>query len=302
MDATAEILVQGGDSVATTRRSSRTTKPTAKLQEKLQAAEKKTDMAKNMWSQQSHEGGSEGENGPADRVGESQMMGDATGNDASLMQTMLRGMLQETSTHLMSEQKQMLEPLGRVDGEPANGDADMSEQLETIRQLQQEIQARKSMTPKIASSCNLNRASLGKTPAGEKPKAARTLFRRRGSRLVPPSPGKLCIISTQRFCLVVSASETNRRSPVVFRAAGEAAKKKRFSGQYTTAEIGHAASELQKGQRAMWGSCVEVGGTKGAQKVEQLRAACVVRAAKPAVVGRGSVILQAKVRVRVQRP
>ncbi|KAK2926349.1 hypothetical protein FoTM2_013214, partial [Fusarium oxysporum f. sp. vasinfectum] len=135
MDATAEILVQGGDSVATTRRSSRTTKPTAKLQEKLQAAEKKTDMAKNMWSQQSHEGGSEGENGPADRVGESQMMGDATGNDASLMQTMLRGMLQETSTHLMSEQKQMLEPLGRVDGEPANGDADMSEQLETIRQL-----------------------------------------------------------------------------------------------------------------------------------------------------------------------
>ncbi|KAI8396592.1 hypothetical protein FOFC_21140, partial [Fusarium oxysporum] len=232
MDATAEILVQGGDSVAMTRRSSRTTKPTAKLQEKLQAAEKKTDMAKNMWSQQSHEGGSEGENGPADRVGESQMMGDATGNDASLMQTMLRGMLQETSTHLMSEQKQMLEPLGRVDGESANGDADMSEQLETIRQLQQEIQARKSMTPKIA---------------------------------------------------MVSASETNRRSPVVFRAAGEAAKKKRFSGQYTTAEIGHAASELQKGQRAMWGSCVEVGGTKGAQKVEQLRAACVVRAAKPAV-------------------
>ncbi|EXL39049.1 hypothetical protein FOCG_18332 [Fusarium oxysporum f. sp. radicis-lycopersici 26381] len=301
MDATAEILVQGGDSVATARRSSRTTKPTAKLQEKLQAAEKKTDMAKNMWSQQSHEGGSEGENGPADRVGESQMMGDATGNDASLMQTMLRGMLQETSTHLMSEQKQMLEPLGRVDGESANGDADMSEQLETIRQLQQEIQARKSMTPKIASSCNLNRASLGKTPAGEKPKAARTLFCRRGSRLVPPSPGKLCTISTQRFCLVVSASETNRRSPVVFRAAGEAAKK-RFSGQYTTTEIGHAASELQKGQRAMWGSCVEVGGTKGAQKVEQLRAACVVRAAKAAVVGRGSVILQAKARVRVQRP
>ncbi|KAK7571589.1 hypothetical protein V3481_018800 [Fusarium oxysporum f. sp. vasinfectum] len=64
-----------------------------------------------MWSQQSHEGGSEGENGPADRVGESRMMGDAMGNDVSLMRTMLRGMLQETSTRLMSEQKQMLEKL-----------------------------------------------------------------------------------------------------------------------------------------------------------------------------------------------
>ncbi|KAI8396584.1 hypothetical protein FOFC_21132 [Fusarium oxysporum] len=64
-----------------------------------------------MWSQQSHERGSEGENGPADRVGESRMMGDAMGNDVSLMRTMLRGMLQETSTRLMSEQKQMLERL-----------------------------------------------------------------------------------------------------------------------------------------------------------------------------------------------
>jgi hypothetical protein len=69
---------------------------------------------------------------------------------------------------------------------------------------------------------------------------------------------KLCTISTQRFCLVVSASETNCRSPVVFRAAAEAAKKKRVSGQYATAEIGHAASELQKGQRAIWGPCVEI--------------------------------------------
>ncbi|EXK78199.1 hypothetical protein FOQG_17123 [Fusarium oxysporum f. sp. raphani 54005] len=33
------------------------------------------------------------------------------GNDVSLMRTMLRGMLQETSTRLMSEQKQMLERL-----------------------------------------------------------------------------------------------------------------------------------------------------------------------------------------------
>ncbi|WZH40897.1 uncharacterized protein QYS62_001835 [Fusarium acuminatum] len=122
MDATAEeILIQGEDSVAAMRRSSITTKPTAKLQEKLQVADKKTDMARNIWSEQSHKGGSEGENGPADRVGESRMMGDVTGSDAtgsdtSLMQAMLRGMLQETSTHLMT--------LGRVDGQSANGDAD----------------------------------------------------------------------------------------------------------------------------------------------------------------------------------
>ncbi|KAJ0129770.1 Fatty acyl-CoA reductase wat, partial [Fusarium oxysporum f. sp. albedinis] len=127
-----------------------------------------------------------------------------------------------------------------------------------------------------------NRASLGKTLAGENPKAARTLLCGRGSRLIPRSPGKLCTISTQRFCLVVSASETNCRSPAVFRAAAEAAKKKRVSGQYATTEIGHAASELQKGQRAIWGPCVEIRGHQRAQEVEQLAAAGVVRAAKAA--------------------
>ncbi|KAI5455675.1 hypothetical protein BGZ63DRAFT_397670 [Mariannaea sp. PMI_226] len=136
------------------------------------------------------------------------------------------------------------------------------------------------MSSQIASSCDLNRASLGKALAGEKPKAARTLFCRRGSRLVPRSPGKLCTISTQRFCLVVSASETNRRSPIVSRAAAEAAKKKRFSGQYTTAEIGHAAYELPKGQRAIWGPCGEISGHQTAQEVAQLAAAGFVRAAK----------------------
>jgi hypothetical protein len=137
---------------------------------------------------------------------------------------------------------------------------------------------------------------LGKTLAGENPKEARTLLCGRGSRLVPWSPGKLYTISTQRFCLVVSASETNCRSPVVFRAAAEAAKKKRFSGQYTTTEIGHAASELQKGQRAIWGPCVEIRGHQRAQEVEQLAAAGVVRAAKAAEVGRGSAKLQVSVR------
>jgi hypothetical protein len=86
----------------------------------------------------------------------------------------------------------------------------------------------------------------------------------------------------------------------VFQAAAEAAKKKRFSGQYTTAEIGHAASELQKGQRAIWGPCVEIRGHQRAQEVEQLAAAGVVRAAKAAEVGRGSAKLQVRVRVRVR--
>ncbi|KAM5529185.1 hypothetical protein FOXYSP1_17029 [Fusarium oxysporum f. sp. phaseoli] len=85
-------------------------------------------------------------------------------------------------------------------------------------------------------------------------------------------------------------------------AAAEAAKKKRFSGQYTTAEIGHAASELQKGQRAIWGPCVEIRGHQGAQEVEQLAATGVVRAAKAAEVGRGSAKLQVSVRVTVRRP
>jgi hypothetical protein len=141
---------------------------------------------------------------------------------------------------------------------------------------------------------------LGKTLAGENPKAARTLLCGQGSRLIPRSPGKLCTISTQRFCLVVSASETNCPSPVVFRAAAGAARKKRFSGQYATTEIGHAASELQKGQRAIWGPCVEIRGHQRAQEVEQLAAASVVRAAKAAEVGRGSAKLQVRVRVRVR--
>ncbi|KAI3572743.1 hypothetical protein IWW34DRAFT_759173, partial [Fusarium oxysporum f. sp. albedinis] len=105
-----------------------------------------------------------------------------------------------------------------------------------------------------------------------------------------------------RFCLVVPASETNCRSPVAFRAAAGAEKKKRVSGQYTTTEIGHAASELQKGQRAIWGPCIEIRGHQRAQEVEQPAAAGVVGAAKAAEVDRGSAKLQARVRVRVRRP
>ncbi|KAJ0125956.1 Uncharacterized protein HZ326_30937, partial [Fusarium oxysporum f. sp. albedinis] len=135
---------------------------------------------------------------------------------------------------------------------------------------------------------------LGETPRREKPKAARTLLCGQGSRLVPRSPGKLCTVSTQRFGLEVSASETDCQSLVVFQAAAEAANKKKVAGQYATAEIGQAASELQKGQRNLVGSVRQGRGHQRAQKVEQPEAVCVVRAAKAAVVGRGSVKLQAK--------
>ncbi|KAI8416219.1 hypothetical protein FOFC_02528 [Fusarium oxysporum] len=71
---------------------------------------------------------------------------------------------------------------------------------------------------------------------------------------------------------MVSASETYRRGPVVFRAAAEAAeRKRRVSGQYATAEIGQAASELQKGQRTMWGPCIKVEGTRGPRKSSSRR-------------------------------
>ncbi|KAI3571597.1 hypothetical protein IWW34DRAFT_838596 [Fusarium oxysporum f. sp. albedinis] len=131
-------------------------------------------------------------------------------------------------------------------------------------------------TESLSSSFPRGHLPTRSQPYGENPKAARTLLCGRGSRLIPRSP----------------ASETNCRSPAVFRAAAEAAKKKRSSGQYATTEIGHAASELQKGQRAIWGPCVEIRGHQRAQEVEQLAAAGVVRAAKAAEVGRGSAKLQ----------
>jgi hypothetical protein len=80
----------------------------AKLQEKLQATAKKTETAKKNDSDEPGEGENAGGNEFTDRAVESQMAGGAT-NSASLMQIMLRAMLQETSAHLMSEQKKMLE-------------------------------------------------------------------------------------------------------------------------------------------------------------------------------------------------
>ncbi|KAJ3454196.1 hypothetical protein MRS44_018090 [Fusarium solani] len=146
MDATAdEILVRGGDSITVARRSSRPVKPTAKLQERLQAIEKRSDTVKRNGSQQPRDGENEGETGLADGARESQTTEGATGNHASPMQIMFRAMLQETSAHLMSEQRKMLERLWDALMEnQRTATRMMSEQLEMIRQLQQEIQTIKA--------------------------------------------------------------------------------------------------------------------------------------------------------------
>jgi hypothetical protein len=90
MDATAgEILVQGGDSIAAARWSSRLAKPTAKLQEMLQIAIKKTGAANKISLDQSEVSESTGKIPLTDRAGEPQRMEGAMGTDASLMQVML---------------------------------------------------------------------------------------------------------------------------------------------------------------------------------------------------------------------
>ncbi|KAJ0126163.1 hypothetical protein HZ326_30734 [Fusarium oxysporum f. sp. albedinis] len=146
MDATVEeILVQRGDSIGATRRSSRPAKPTAKLQEKLQATAKRTRAVNRNSLDQPGEDKNEGGNDFTSTTVGSQMTEDATSNSASLMQIMLRAMLQETSTHLMSEQKKMLERLWNALMENQRTATQMmSDQLEMIRQLQQEIQGIKA--------------------------------------------------------------------------------------------------------------------------------------------------------------
>lgn len=124
------------------------------------------------------------------------------------------------------------------------------------------------MIPKIASSCDPRTVHPWGKPSQEKnPRRpercsvdeADASFYGLQVSSVPFRPSGLC--------LVVSSNETNRRGPVVlFQAAAGAAERKRFSGQYTTAEVGHAAFELRKGQQAIWGPCVEVGGSRGPRK------------------------------------
>jgi hypothetical protein len=138
MDATVEeILVEGGDSVAATRRSSRAVKPTAKAQKSAQAASSKAGTSKNAGAEQM----APGDNDRGNAVEGSQAMESAVSGNESLIQMMLRTMLQETSTHIMSEQKKMLQRLWDALLENQGSATKMvSDQLEITQRLQQEIQ------------------------------------------------------------------------------------------------------------------------------------------------------------------
>ncbi|KAH7472001.1 hypothetical protein FOMA001_g13208 [Fusarium oxysporum f. sp. matthiolae] len=127
MDATGDvILVQGGGSVAATRQTSRTMKRTANLQERLQ--EKSQAVGERAYAVVAPlHGGAGGESELADKAGKSQMLEDASGNN------------------LMDEQKKMLERLwDALMGNQRMTTQMMGEQLEMIRQLQQEVQAVKT--------------------------------------------------------------------------------------------------------------------------------------------------------------
>jgi hypothetical protein len=83
-------------------------KPRARLQENLQAITNRPGTSKKAGSEQAEVG----ENDASDGVGGlQQATQSAVGSNGSLIQKILRTMLQETSSHLMSEQKQMLERL-----------------------------------------------------------------------------------------------------------------------------------------------------------------------------------------------
>ncbi|KAG7425056.1 hypothetical protein Forpi1262_v014245 [Fusarium oxysporum f. sp. raphani] len=131
MDATGDvILVQGGGSVAATRTATG----------KSQAVGERADVVVAPLH-----GGAGGESELADKAGKSQVLEDASGNNVSLMRTMLRAMLHETSTQLMDEQKKMLERLwDALMGNQRMTTQMMGEQLEMVRQLQQEVQAVKT--------------------------------------------------------------------------------------------------------------------------------------------------------------
>jgi hypothetical protein len=119
-------------------------KRTANLQERLQEKSQAVGERADAVVAPLH-GGARGETELADKAGKSQMLEDASGNNVSLMRTMLRAMLHETSTQLMDEQKKMLERLwDALMGNQRMTTQMMGEQLEMVRQLQQEVQAVKT--------------------------------------------------------------------------------------------------------------------------------------------------------------
>ncbi|KAH7202812.1 hypothetical protein BKA60DRAFT_625190, partial [Fusarium oxysporum] len=157
------------------------------------------------------------------------------------------------------------------------------------------------MVPKTASSCNPKPCILGENPHRRKTQGGQNDALREKTAAsflglqvssVPFRPSGLCLCCLE----VVRQKCRTRLSP----GGSRTCKRKRFSGQYAAAEVGHAASSCER-QEAL--RPVRRGrGDQRAQKVEQLTAAGVVRAARAAKVGRGSVKLQVSVRVRVRRP
>lgn len=116
--------------------SSRAVKPTAKAQKSVQAGASKAETSKNAGAEQM----AAVDNDRSNAVEGSQAKESAVSGNELLIQMMLRGMLQETSTHIMSEQKKMLQRLWDALLENQRSATKMvSDQLEMIRQLQQEI-------------------------------------------------------------------------------------------------------------------------------------------------------------------
>ncbi|KAM5358231.1 hypothetical protein ACJZ2D_015467 [Fusarium nematophilum] len=139
MDATVEeIFVTGGGSEAEARRATRAAKSTAKAQKNIQAAASKTGTSKNAGAEKM----AAGNNDRGNAIEGSQATASAARSNGGRAQTVLRTMLQETSSHLMSEQKQMLERLwGALMENQNKATKVMSNQLETFGRLEQEIRS-----------------------------------------------------------------------------------------------------------------------------------------------------------------
>jgi hypothetical protein len=156
------------------------------------------------------------------------------------------------------------------------------------------------MIPKIASSCNPRVVHPWENPRRRKTQGGQNAALReksvasfRGLQVssVPFRPSGLC--------LVVSASETYRRSPVVFRAAAEAAKERGSLGSTRLQRSVMQRLGCGKGSEPFETRASKLGATEGPES----RAAdgCwSCSAAEAAKVGRGSDGLQVRMRVRVR--
>jgi hypothetical protein len=102
------------------------------------------------------------------------------------------------------------------------------------------------VSSKIASGCDRTRASLGKTLAGEKPKAARTLFCGRRQSL-PSAVSRQALYHFDPavcVCAVSRGSVTEISGPVVLQAAAEAAGERSSLG---STQLQRSATQLEAG-------------------------------------------------------